>query len=226
MEKMTRAGFVRSLDVNMPVNEVIERGAKHGLDIKAQDIHSVRWTMRKAESPAAPSPSPVQVALKEQKLVKIPAKPKAQTEMPLDQPVVVVRTAPPEPQPKLRTKQPESQPKQKTKTAPTQAPKQAAPKQAAPEQPYTNGHSQFVVNTPVESVAEKAEDLEERFIRMVIRLGTSKVQRLVGVAEHRMMQRAIELGGDEEESEPELPTLRSMRTAIPKRGPGRPKKLR
>jgi hypothetical protein len=46
--KPTRASFVRGLDVNMPIAEVIERGREAGLEIKPGDIHAARYYMRQA----------------------------------------------------------------------------------------------------------------------------------------------------------------------------------
>lgn len=70
-KKLTNAGFVRSLPVEMTPEQVIEAGKKKGLEIKTSDIHSARYYMRqqaekngkakgkpkgKAATPAAAAP--------------------------------------------------------------------------------------------------------------------------------------------------------------------------
>lgn len=53
--KPTRASFIRGLPVDMPVQEVIERGREVGLEIQPSDIHAARYYMRQqgggAEAP-------------------------------------------------------------------------------------------------------------------------------------------------------------------------------
>lgn len=46
----TRAGFVRSLPVSMPVEEVIERGRDAGITLQPSDVHSARYYMRQASA--------------------------------------------------------------------------------------------------------------------------------------------------------------------------------
>jgi hypothetical protein len=51
----TRAGFVRSLPLTMPVEEVIERGREIGIELQTSDIHAARYYMRQQEAGAASS---------------------------------------------------------------------------------------------------------------------------------------------------------------------------
>jgi hypothetical protein len=44
--KPTRASFIRSLPLTMPVDEVIERGREIGISIQPSDVHSTRYYMR------------------------------------------------------------------------------------------------------------------------------------------------------------------------------------
>lgn len=53
--KPTRASFIRSVPISMPVEEVIERAREAGLDLQPSDIHAARYYMRQA---ATGSPSP------------------------------------------------------------------------------------------------------------------------------------------------------------------------
>lgn len=51
----TRAGFVRSLPLTMPVEEVIERGREIGIELQTSDIHAARYYMRQQEAGSASS---------------------------------------------------------------------------------------------------------------------------------------------------------------------------
>jgi hypothetical protein len=53
--KPTRASFIRSLPISMPVEEVIERGREVGLEIQPSDIHAQRYYMRETAGPEAPA---------------------------------------------------------------------------------------------------------------------------------------------------------------------------
>jgi len=52
--KPTRASFIRSLPIDMPVEEVIERGREVGLEIQPSDIHAQRYYMREAATSEVP----------------------------------------------------------------------------------------------------------------------------------------------------------------------------
>lgn len=47
---LTKAGFVRALPEDMPVEDVISAGAKKGLEIKAADVHAARYYMRQLKT--------------------------------------------------------------------------------------------------------------------------------------------------------------------------------
>jgi len=60
ISKPTRAAFIRSLPLEMPVDEVIERGRELGLSLQPSDIHAARYYMRQA---AAEAPDKIDVTL-------------------------------------------------------------------------------------------------------------------------------------------------------------------
>jgi hypothetical protein len=57
--KPTRGSFVRGLPLNMPIEEVIERGREAGLELQPSDIHSTRYYMRQAAAAEAARKSAV-----------------------------------------------------------------------------------------------------------------------------------------------------------------------
>jgi hypothetical protein len=58
----TRAGFVRGLPLEMPVEEVIERGREVGIELQPSDIHAARYYMRQ-QAAAGSSSIPQQLML-------------------------------------------------------------------------------------------------------------------------------------------------------------------
>ena len=53
ISKPTRAAFIRGLPIEMPVEEVIERGRELGLALQPSDIHAARYYMRQAAAAEA-----------------------------------------------------------------------------------------------------------------------------------------------------------------------------
>lgn len=56
--KPTRASFIRSLPLEMPVGEVIERGREAGIEVQPSDVHAARYYMRQAAAQEAASKPP------------------------------------------------------------------------------------------------------------------------------------------------------------------------
>jgi hypothetical protein len=56
--KPTRASFIRSLPLEMPVEEVIERGREAGIVVQPSDVHAARYYMRQAAAREAASKPP------------------------------------------------------------------------------------------------------------------------------------------------------------------------
>ena len=56
--KPTRASFIRSLPIEMPVEEVIERGRELGIVVQPSDVHAARYYMRQASAAEAASKPP------------------------------------------------------------------------------------------------------------------------------------------------------------------------
>jgi hypothetical protein len=56
--KPTRASFIRSLPLAMPVDEVIERGREVGIQVQPSDIHAARYYMRQQSAAETASKPP------------------------------------------------------------------------------------------------------------------------------------------------------------------------
>ena len=56
--KPTRASFIRSLPLAMPVDEVIERGREVGIQVQPSDVHAARYYMRQASAAETASKPP------------------------------------------------------------------------------------------------------------------------------------------------------------------------
>ena len=56
--KPTRASFIRSLPISMPVEEVIERAREAGIQVQPSDVHAARYYMRQASAAEAASKPP------------------------------------------------------------------------------------------------------------------------------------------------------------------------
>jgi len=56
--KPTRASFIRGLPLDMPVDEVIERGREAGIMVQPSDVHAARYYMRQASVSQAASKPP------------------------------------------------------------------------------------------------------------------------------------------------------------------------
>jgi hypothetical protein len=54
-QKTTRAGFVRGLPLEVPVDEVIRRGKAAGLEIKKGDVYAARHYMKNGDRASAPT---------------------------------------------------------------------------------------------------------------------------------------------------------------------------
>jgi hypothetical protein len=168
VETMSRSAFVKSMPVDIPVQDVIERGQKQGLDIKAADVHAARYYMRKEQEkkPAErriirPSPTePQQLTFVPGGKKDVPGK-KERALKAVAVKAVAVKQEPPAPVPA---------------PVPAPAPK---PVQVAPPPPE---------EAPRERAVQAASSAEAQFCHLTRRIGTTRARQLVDEIERQLIE--------------------------------------